>query len=180
VMEDFYANMISLKPAGMFSLKPWIALEVAKIKGEICFFAAVPKKYAGFVEKKINSIYSDAQIERSDDFNIFGYKEKVYCGYLKTAKSVYLPIKTFNYIEVDPLSSITNTLTKLAEHEEAAVQICLRNTSDNWQIRGREILKLMRQGENILSSAECHGVMASVFRQSQKRRRAPNANASRR
>ena len=163
VMEDFYANMISLKPAGMFSLKPWIALEVAKIKGEICFFAAVPKKYAGFVEKKINSIYSDAQIERSDDFNIFGYKEKVYCGYLKTAKSVYLPIKTFNYIEVDPLSSITNTLTKLAEHEEAAVQICLRNTSDNWQIRGREILKLMRQGKTFYQARNATGLWQAFF-----------------
>jgi len=86
VMEDFYANLVSLKPAHFWSPKPWITLEIAKVRGEICFYVAAPKKYAEFIEKKINSIYPDAEVVRCKDFNIFGYKEKVFCGWLKTVK----------------------------------------------------------------------------------------------
>jgi len=163
VMEDFYANLVSLQRQGIFAPKPWIALEVAKVKGEICFFVAAPKRYAGFIEKKINSLYPDAQIERCDDFNIFGHKEKVSCGYLKAVKPVYLPIKTYNYIEVDPLSSITNVLTKLEEREEAAVQITLRNTSSGWRERGQEIIKLMRKGKNFLQAQTDTGFWQTLF-----------------
>ncbi|MCU0652780.1 MAG: DUF87 domain-containing protein [Candidatus Pacebacteria bacterium] len=148
VMEDFYANLVSLKPKGFLGSKPWIVLEVAKVRGDICFFVAAPKKYAGFIEKKINSIYPDAQVEKSGDFNIFGHKEEVCAGFLKTMRPVYLPIKTYSAIEIDPLSSITNTLTKLEEREEAAVQIAVRNGSDNWHQRGREVLKLMKKGKD--------------------------------
>jgi len=94
-------------------VKPWITLEIARIKGEICFYVAAPRYYASFIEKRINSIYPDAEVSRSKDFNIFGTREKVLCGWAKTAQPVYLPIKTYNSIEIDPLSSITNVFTSL-------------------------------------------------------------------
>jgi hypothetical protein len=173
VMEDFYSNLVSLKPAGFFSPKPWITLEVAKVRGDICFFAAAPKRYAGFVEKRINSIYPDAQVEVSNDFNIFGHKEQVSCGYLKTVRPIYLPIRTYNYIEVDPLSSITNTLTKLAEREEAAVQIAVRNTSKSWQVRGREIIKLIRKGKTFEQARRATGFFASLSSKPEEEKKQP-------
>lgn len=148
VMEDFYANLVTLNPKHFWQAKPWIALEVAKVRGEICFYVAAPRKYESFIEKKINSIYPDAEIEKCKDFNIFGAAETVCCGFSKTVRPVYLPIKTYNSLEIDPLASITNTFTKLREREEAAVQITLRNVSDDWRERGRRILKRMRQGKN--------------------------------
>jgi len=163
VMEDFYANLVSLKPAHFWSPKPWITLEIAKVRGEICFYVAAPKKYAEFIEKKINSIYPDAEVVRCKDFNIFGYKEKVFCGWLKTVKPKYLPLKTYNFIETDPLSSITNILTKMDSAEEAAVQIVLQNYSTNWQARGREIIKLMRQGKSFLGAYNGTSFWQSLF-----------------
>lgn len=163
VMEDFYANLVSLKPKGVFSPKPWIALEVAKVKGEVCFFVAAPKKYESFVEKRINSIYSDAEVSRCEDFNIFGAAETVFCGYAKTQKSVYLPIKTYNFLETDPLAAITNTFTKLKENEEAVVQICLQSVPSHWQARGREILKLMREGKSFYQARSATGAFAAIF-----------------
>jgi HAMP domain-containing protein len=162
VMEDFYANLVTLKPKGFLAVKPWIALEVAKVKGEICFFAAAPKRYQSFIEKKINSIYPDAEVVKSKDFNIFGASEQVFCGYSKTSLAVNLPIKTYNAIETDPLAGITNTLTKLSENEEAVVQVCLQNFSPNWQMRGREILKLMRQGKNFSQAKSATGILAGL------------------
>ena len=157
VMEDFYSNLVSLKPKGIFGVKPWITLEIAKVRGEICFFVAAPARYEGFIEKRINSIYSDAQIEKCKDFNIFGYKEQVYTGFVKTVKPVFLPIRTYNFIEVDPLSSITNTLTKLGEREEAVVQISLQNTGAEWHAKGREIIKQMRKGKNFRQAIDATG-----------------------
>lgn len=148
VMEDFYSNLVSLRSEGVFGVKPWVTFEIAKVRGEICFFVAAPKKYEGFIEKRINSLYPDAQVEKTNDFNIFGYKEQVFCGFVKTIRPVYLPIKTYNFIEIDPLSSITNTLTKLGEREEAAVQISIRNTHVDWHNRSKEIIKHLRQGKN--------------------------------
>lgn len=168
MMEDFYANLVSLKPKGVFSPKPWISLELAKVKGDICFFVAVPKKYESFIEKRINSIYSDAEVGRCDDFNIFGPSETVFCGYAKTQRSVYQPIKTYNLLETDPLAAITNTFTKLKENEEAAVQICLQNVPSHWQARGREILKLMREGKTFYQAKGATGVSAALFGEQKK------------
>lgn len=162
VMEDFYSNLVSLKPKGMLGAKPWITFELAKIRGEICFFVAMPKRYEGFIEKRINSLYPDAQIEKSKDFNIFGYKEEVRCGYVKTVKPVFLPLKTYNFIEVDPLSSITNTLTKLGEREEAVVQISLQNTSEDWHVRAREVVKQMRKGKNFRQALDATSFLHSA------------------
>ena len=162
VMEDFYANLVTLKSKGFWSAKPWIALEIAKVKGEICFFVAAPRRYQSFIEKKINSIYPDAEVIKSKDFNIFGAREAVFCGYAKTQRPVYLPIRTYNFIETDPLAGITNTLTKLSENEEAAVQVCLQNIKPYWQVRGREILKMMRQGKSFGAAKSATGFMAAA------------------
>jgi len=148
IMEDFYNSLVSLKQRPFFSLNPWITLEIAKVKEEICFYAAAPNQYAGFIEKKINGLYPDAEIEKCKDFNIFGLDEEVCSGYLKTTKPVFLPIKTYASIETDPLSSITNVLTKLQEREEAVVQIVIRNSSNYWQARGKAIVDEMAQGQS--------------------------------
>ncbi len=148
VMEDFYGSLTSLKKEGAFGLNPWIALEIGKIKEEIFFYVAVPKKFEGVIEKEIYSIYPEAQVEKSEDYNIFAPQEEVLCGYLKTTKPVYLPIKTYNYLETDPLSSITNVLTKLKENEEAVVQIVLRGASRDWHTRGKMIINEVAQGKN--------------------------------
>ncbi|HUD21023.1 MAG TPA: type IV secretion system DNA-binding domain-containing protein, partial [Candidatus Saccharimonadales bacterium] len=49
------------------------------------------------------------------------------------AKSFILPLKTYQYLEADPLSSITNSLTKLPEGQNAVVQILLKPISDSWR-----------------------------------------------
>lgn len=162
VMEDFYSNLVSLKSKGFLRPKPWIALEIAKVKGEICFYVAAPRHYENFVEKRINSIYPDAHIEKCKDFNIFGPKESVFCGYAKTIRPVFLPLKTYEFIETDPLSAITNTFTKLAESEEAVVQIVLRNASELWRARGREILEKVKKGKGFSAAMAETGLMGAL------------------
>jgi len=148
LMEDFYSSLTSLNKDGLLGVDPWIALEIGKIKEQIFFYVAVPKRFEGFVEKEIYSIYPNAQIEKSEDYNIFSPTENISCGYLKTTKPYYLPIKTYNYIETDPLSSITNILTKLNENEEAAIQVIIKKGNNDWHTRGKMIINEVAQGKN--------------------------------
>ncbi len=146
-MEDFYSSLTSLNKDSALGVDPWIALEIGKIKEQIFFYVAVPKRFEGFIEKEIYSIYPHAQIEKTEDYNIFSPTENISCGYLKTTKPFYLPIKTYNYIETDPLSSITNILTKLQEKEEAVIQVVLKKGNNNWHTRAKMIIDEVAQGK---------------------------------
>ncbi len=148
LMEDFYSSLTSFNKEGVFGIDPWIALEIGKIKEQIIFYVAAPKRFEGFIEKEIYSIYPNAQIEKTDDYNIFSPAENISCGYLKTTKPFYLPIKTYNYIETDPLSSITNVLTKLNENEEAAIQVVIKKGNNDWYTRAKMIIDEVAQGKN--------------------------------
>ena len=149
LMEDFYSSLNSLSKEGLFGIDPWIALEIVKLKEDIMFYVAVPKRFENFIEKEIYSIYPTAQVERSDDYNIFSPMENVYCGYLKTTKPLYLPIRTYNQMDTDPLSSITNIFTKLKTNEEAAVQLIVKKGSNSWYERGKMIVNEVAQGKNL-------------------------------
>ncbi|MFA5249686.1 MAG: DUF87 domain-containing protein [Candidatus Paceibacterota bacterium] len=173
IMEDFYDGMVSLKKQRWFSLvSPWISLEIAKIGEEICFYAAAPDRYADLIEKKLNGLYPDAQIERCKDFNIFGLDEEVCCGYARTEKPVFLPIKTYNYMETDPLASIANVLTKLKEKEEAAVQIIFKNDPAGWHGRGKKIIDEMAQGKNFREAMSATGTFGSFESKKEKEKKA--------
>jgi hypothetical protein len=162
IMEDFYSSLGSLKKEGLFNPEPWISLEIAKVGEDIWFYVAAPKRYENFIEKEIYSIYPDANIEKSEDFNIFAPQEAVTCGYLKTSKSVFLPIRTYNEIETDPLSSITNILTKLEAKEEAVIQIVLKRDNSSWRERGKRIIDAMSQGKNFYQAISATGPMSII------------------
>jgi hypothetical protein len=147
LMEDFYSSLTSFNKEKVFDVDPWIALEIGKVKEQIFFYVAAPKRFESFIEKEIYSIYPNAQVEKSDDYNIFSPTENISCGYLKTTKPFYLPIKTYNYIETDPLSSITNILTKLSENEEAAIQIIVKKGNNDWHTRAKMIIDEVAQGK---------------------------------
>ena len=162
LMEDFYSSLNSLSKDGLFGIDPWIALEIVKLKEDIIFYVAVPKRFENFIEKSIYSIYPTAQIEKSDDYNIFSPTENVCCGYLKTTKPLYLPIKTYNQMDTDPLSSITNIFTKLKTNEEAAVQLIIKKGSNNWYERGRSIANEVAQGKNFTQAMGATNFISTI------------------
>lgn len=162
LMEDFYSSLNSLSKEGLFGVDPWIALEIVKLKEDIIFYVAAPRRFENFIEKSIYSIYPTAQIEKSDDYNIFSPTENVCCGYLKTTKPLYLPIKTYNQMDTDPLSSITNIFTKLKTNEEAAVQLIIKKGSNSWYERGRMISNEVAQGKNFTQAMGATNFISTI------------------
>ncbi|MFZ5559477.1 MAG: type IV secretory system conjugative DNA transfer family protein [Patescibacteria group bacterium] len=153
VMEQFLASLVALKEKSFFKQifygQPYIALEIAVsfVGAEICFYLAVPRKYETFLEKQVYGFYPRATIERIEDYNIFSPDGYAAGGFFKLEKTNILPLKTYKGLEVDPLESICNALSKIEEvGEGGTIQIILKPASENWNKLGLSIMKRMNQG----------------------------------
>jgi len=154
VMEQLYASLSNIRETKDTFIygQPHLVFEIAtpQVGEEISFYMAVPRGYEDVVEKQIHGFYSEAAIERSEDYNIFNPEGVAAGSYLKLARSYVLPFKTYQNLETDPLNEVTNTLSKLAEKGEgAAVQIIVQPApSRQWSELGLKIAQEMQQGKN--------------------------------
>lgn len=153
VAEQMYANLYAIKkggPASWLYGSDFISFEMATIKGTIYFYVSVPRKYENYIEKIIHSQYPKALIEETGDYNMFqpGYFTKG--AYVELANKNYLPIKTYQTLEADPMDAITNSLSKLSEDEGAAIQVIIRPASKKWMRQGRKVAKeMIKDGKTI-------------------------------
>jgi hypothetical protein len=107
----------------------YLSFEIASVNGQIRFYAWVPKTLQSFVEGQIYAQYPTVQIYQAEE----DYTEHernhsvVYSTELATTASEFLPIRTFQNFEVDPLAGITGTLAKLeSTGEELWIQVLVR------------------------------------------------------
>lgn len=131
---------------------PSISFEIANPASseEIVFFLAVPKKFRESVEKQVHSFFPNAVLEKSEDYNIFFPGSQTEAAILKLKNKYTLPIKTYENMDVDPLSAITNALSKLKTKEEgAAMQLVMRPAGTRWRMRGKKIAQRMQQGKRL-------------------------------
>lgn len=132
--------------------QPYISLEIANSAKdeEITFFVAVPKKFREAIEKQIHSFFPNASLERANDFNIFSPGSFTAAAILKLKNKYFLPIKTYETLEIDPLNAIANALSRLDAIEEgAAIQLVLRPAKSGWRYKGRSIAHKMQQGKRL-------------------------------
>ncbi|MGK2896461.1 MAG: type IV secretory system conjugative DNA transfer family protein, partial [Candidatus Saccharimonadales bacterium] len=116
-------------------LQEHLSFEIASVNGQIRFYAWVPKSLLSFVEGQIYSQYPTVQIHKADeDYTSHERQHPVtYTGEVTLTDAEFLPIKTFQNFEVDPLAGITGTLAKLeSTGDEVWVQVLARPIPDNW------------------------------------------------
>ena len=152
MVEQIYSNFLRLPQKGFFSAKPRVALEIAsEIGGEdISFYIAVPVKMESNLEKIIQGVYGGAIIEKiPQDYTIFEPVGETFASHLLLKKSVYFPLNTYKNLDGDPLSAMTNGLSKIAPNEGAAIQIILRPFSHKGvKGRGEAVISEMKQGKS--------------------------------
>lgn len=152
-MEQLYANLHEIRDslvAHLFYGKPVFALEmtVPHIGEELIFYIAVPRRLATAVEKAVQGIFPDANVERSPDYNIFNPTGAAAAAALKLRTNRFYPIRTYQKLEGDPMKELANVFTKLAiEGEGAALQIIARPARLKWQRKLREHAKLLFEGK---------------------------------
>jgi hypothetical protein len=156
-MEQLLTALSSIKDTrGMIARliygTPCVSFEIANSakSEEIIFYIALPKKFRESVEKQIHSFFPNAVLEKTEDYNIFFPGSFTEASILKLKNRFTLPVKTYENMEVDPLNSITNALSKLETVSEgAAIQLVLKPAGSRWRTHGRKIAHEMQQGKRL-------------------------------
>jgi hypothetical protein len=131
---------------------PWYSFEIVGYAGGVSFFVRAPKSTRNLIESAIYSEYPDAEISSADDYinfmpNILPNDTYDIWGndYVLSKDNPY-PIKTYPYFEspseeqrLDPVSAITEVMSKLHEGEAIWLQYLIKPTGDKWKEEGDEI-----------------------------------------
>ena len=145
-----------------------LSFEIASVAGRIQFYVWVPKTLQSFVEGQIYSQYPQVQMHAAEEDYVTHERHHsvVYTAEIVPTDKEFLPIKTFQSFEVDPLAGITGTLAKLEDtDEEIWIQILVRPVADDWHKASDAWIKSVKNGTSIFFG-DGGGTkwMASVFK----------------
>ena len=129
-----------------------ISFEIASVNGQIRFYVWVPRTLQSFVEGQIYSQYPTVQIHKADEDYTEHQRdhEVAYSAELALTTDEFLPIRTFQSFEVDPLAGITGTLAKLeTTGEELWIQVLARPIPDDWQHAADRYINNIKNGRQL-------------------------------
>ncbi len=160
-MEQVFAAIYSMYSYGYnFMQKYWeghlvedfASFELVGSGGGIHFYIRIPEQYRNIIESAIYSQYPDAEIHQAEDYTNLMPRtlpNKIYdlMGFdYHLAKEDPYPIRTYEYFEspqeekrLDPVSAITEVMSKLKDDEALWIQIFVRPTGDAWKKKGEEL-----------------------------------------
>ncbi len=145
--EHLFSSLSGLKKSFIsrfFSGENRVSFEiVSKIEG-IGFYVVVPDGIASYVEKQINGVYPEAEIDIVNPNEVWDRGKYTKVVELKFKGYPYSPIKTYENIKTDPLNLLTSSMSKLGENEVVAVQYVVTPASDTWRKAGRKFLNAVK------------------------------------
>lgn len=139
-----------------------LSFEIASVGGRIQFYVWLPKSLQSFVEGQIYAQYPQVQIHLADEDYVTHERQHSVCytSEIVPTDKEFLPIKTFQSFEVDPLAGITGTLAKLEDtDEEIWLQILVRPVPDTWHKAADGWIKSVKSGHVSLFGGEGGGGM---------------------
>jgi len=177
-IESFMSNLAGLRAergiiAWFLGRRDHFAFEIVADEGVISFYVTIPEHVRQYVEQQIQAQYPDARIEEREDYNIFTPQCVIVGSTLKFKKSYFFPINTYQEMEADPLSSITNALSKFRNVEAggAAIQFVVRSAHPKWHAAGNNLAREVRQGKKLSDAIATAGgsLVYGVIRGASKR-----------
>jgi TraM recognition site of TraD and TraG len=126
--------------AWLYGRQDHFSFEVVASQNKIAFYVATPKESARYIEQQIHAHYPEASIEEIEDYNSFSPDTQVAAGYLRTKKAFFFPIKTYQKMEVDPMNSIINVMSKLSKDESISIQYVVRSATPDWHSRAKKVV----------------------------------------
>jgi hypothetical protein len=168
-MEQIFANFLYLKKPKIFQQAPSVAFEIASQIGgtDISFYVSVPKYLESAFEKYVQGVYPNAIVDKiPQDYTIFEPQGFTAGAYLKLRENSLFPISTYNLLEKDPLSTITNNLSKIGINEGGAIQVVIKPLLGNeFRKIGEKVLTKIREGKSIKSAVSegSQGVVGEII-----------------
>lgn len=139
-MEQFYSSLTTIIHQRhfidwLFSTPAHVSFEIYSVGGVISLAIICPRRIQTIVERQIHSFFTDAVVELGKPPKLFSREQAGVAGVVfETDKNFVLPLKTYQYLEADPLNSLTTALTKLQGSGSAAIQVLIRPISDSWRV----------------------------------------------
>jgi len=138
VADQFFSSLSQLYEKSLqksiYRIDTQISMEIVAIEGRIEFYCVCPAEIETIVEKQINSFWPTAHVKKTLFPDIFQAEnaQMSVCNFRQTKKFV-LPIKTYKYLEADPLNAMTNALSKLSPGSATAIQVIVKPINDDWR-----------------------------------------------
>ena len=166
--EGIYSAIGGLKPhhgifAWFLGRSDAIALEIVAHKKLVTFYVSLPKNMRQFFEQQLHAQWADAQFQEVTDYNMFSPQGTMLGGYVTLKRKGLFPVKTYKELESDPLNSITNAMSKVADTDGLALQFIVRSTHRNWRHAGKRIVRRMQEGRSIHEAERGSLHLASWF-----------------
>ena len=131
------------------SLKEPFVFEVAvpHVGQEIIFYAAIKNKLVPTFIRQIQSFWSDASVEKVEDYNIFNYSGFSLGAFLKLKERFVLPLRTYDELNVDTFLPVLGSLSKIEEiGEGAAIQVVARLAPKKYKKAINSVIKVLNEG----------------------------------
>jgi len=155
------------------SLRDWFvgrhdhfSFEIVACHNKIYFYVVSPYDDLRYIEQQIQAYYPDAVIEEVQDYNPFSMTGQISAAYLRTTKFSFFPIKTYQKMEVDPLNSLINTLSKLGKDESLVIQYLVRSAHKGWHRKARRVVAKIHRKNSVMLGVRATtplGMLAEIF-----------------
>ncbi len=146
--EHMFSNLMGFRKSfwkTMFSGQYRISFEIVAKSTGIGFYVVIPDDIAPLIEKQINAAYPLAEIDIVNPQEIWDRGEYTQVAEIKLKGPSYYPIKVYEDLKNDSLSSLTNTMSKLSDDEVIAVQFVIQPAPDSWRSVGQAFMNRVRQ-----------------------------------
>lgn len=165
--ETIFASIGGLKAERSF--KSWLhgrsdhfSFEIVASNSKIAFFVVMPPDKARYLEQQIHAHYPDASIEQVPDYNIFTPQSQIAGAYLKTKKHYIFPLHTYQKMEVDPMNSLINVISKLEKNESIAIQYIVRSAKKEWHGVARKIIHNIQKKNSIKEGMNTGSILNEI------------------
>lgn len=131
----------------------WVSFEIIGQEKGVHFYCRLPSKYRNLIESAVYGQYPEAEINEVEDYiellpvNLPNQTYDLFGTELCLIKDDAYPIRTYPYFEelveekrLDPLSAITETMSKLKEGEKIFLQILVKPTGGDWVKKAEKVI----------------------------------------
>lgn len=136
---------------------PRIVIEIASPSSEeeIGFYIAAPKSIESQVEKAVHGAYPEAHVEKIvEDYTVFNSENETAASVVSLEEKEYLPVRTFQEFDSDPLGQIASALSKVPHYKGAAIQLIITPCKKRWYRNGKNIIEDLKKGKNIRKAGQ--------------------------
>jgi hypothetical protein len=135
--------------AWLFGRSDHYSFEIVAADKKIYFYVVSLTENTRYIEQQIHAHYPDALVEEVSDYNIFQPSSKIFASTLRTKKSFIFPLRTYNKMDVDPMNSIVNVMSKLEKNESMALQVIARSARSSWHRKISSVVRDVNRGKKV-------------------------------